>query len=279
MQGLPNYVDILREKLVEKSKITPRFSIRSFSRSVGVSHALLSQVLNHKKNLSKNSAIKVANQLEFKSKEKELFLALVELAQKNINDEHKAFILDNLVENEEMQNSTDISQDVFQIISNWHFYALLSLADIEHIPYNSETLAPMIGISRLECTQCIHKLVQLNLLEKISDSKYKQTNHAIKTNSDRSNLFMKKYHLQMLKMAEKALYEQSIEQRRLTNLTVAVDKDILPEVLDKIRSFHFSLSKFIDENSKNKNRVYQFGTYFYDLVPDLKIGVNNETTH
>lgn len=74
-----DYRQILREHLKKRQELNPRFSLRSYSLKLGLSASKVSEVLSGKKKLSVDRLEELAQKLNLKGNEKEIFLASGEL--------------------------------------------------------------------------------------------------------------------------------------------------------------------------------------------------------
>src|SRR5690348_3009600 len=73
-----SYREQLKQELSRRRKINPRFSLRSFARTLDVSPAFLSKVLQGKKHLSVEKATSVAKRLKYDTNEVAQFCHCVE---------------------------------------------------------------------------------------------------------------------------------------------------------------------------------------------------------
>ena len=72
-----DYRKILRRELEQRINRNPRYSLRSFAKDLKVAPALMSDVLNEKRGLSRFSATRIANRIGLSSSETETFCDLV----------------------------------------------------------------------------------------------------------------------------------------------------------------------------------------------------------
>ena len=73
-----DYRSIIKKGLFAKIKNNPHYSMRAFSRDIGISHSHISQVLNHKRKLSLESGKKMVKVLALPDGQDEYFFALIE---------------------------------------------------------------------------------------------------------------------------------------------------------------------------------------------------------
>ena len=74
-----NYRSFLKDILSGKQNKSPGFSMRAFALKIGLSQSTLSQVLSGKKNLSWESALRIAEKLKFSPIDTEYLALLVRL--------------------------------------------------------------------------------------------------------------------------------------------------------------------------------------------------------
>ena len=79
---------------------------------------------------------------------------------------------------------------------------------------------------------------------------------------------IRNFNKQILAKAIDAVDEQSVEERSLSTLTIAVSKDLIPEIQKKVTKFRKELNMYISkaESEKPKGQVYCLATQFFRLT-------------
>src|SRR4051812_2340511 len=100
----------LKSELSKRCERNPRYSLRAFARSLGVSHTVLSLVLAGKRPLARKSALRISERLELDPTQKATFL--------QFGDPGPRF------------QAQQLSLDQFALIADWYHYAILSLLEL-----------------------------------------------------------------------------------------------------------------------------------------------------
>ena len=82
------------------------------------------------------------------------------------------------------------------------------------------------------------------------------------------HILSKKHNTQILRKATESIFEQSVEERELSTLTIAVNSEDIDFVKQRIREFKKDLDKeLMARNEKRRpNKVYCLAIQFFDLL-------------
>lgn len=76
---------------------------------------------------------------------------------------------------------------------------------------------------------------------------------------------LKKHHEQIISKLRQSIYFQSVDQRDLSAMTIAIDDADIPLAKEMIRKFCSELATTLGSSSKKKNAVYCFSTQLFQL--------------
>ena len=153
---LKNPRHLLKQELAKRIEKNAHYSLRSFSKSLGISHTVLSLVLSGKRNLSKNAGMKIADSLGLTPLERTLFLMPTK-KEKDKSENH--------LESHDQEYKL-IDLDLFYLISDWVHYAILSLLDIDGFKLDQSWIAKRLGINQIQAKLAIERLVNLEIVIK-----------------------------------------------------------------------------------------------------------------
>jgi uncharacterized protein (TIGR02147 family) len=247
MESQQQFQSLLREKLVERQLKNPAYSLRAFARAVNLNPAALSMILNGKRRVSKSLADRVAENLMLEPQQRERLLAL-------FDHENPETSQDRVVE---------LRADEFQLISQWHHFAILSLAETQDFQSDVAWIARRLGISKSTAQQAIDRLVRLEMLRQTSDGRIETTGLQYKTTSDVADVSLRKSHFTNLELARASLESDPLDQRDFSAMTMAVDPSLLPQAKSKIREFRRELSAFLESGSKKE--IYKLCVQLFPL--------------
>src|SRR3989344_6735719 len=110
------YRNFLKTHLSERRKTNHRYSQRAFAKFLGMSPGQFNMVLQGKKRISQETALKVSSRLSLNEKEKDFFCTLVQLDSAK-TPESKEFLSKKLQEIHPQQSFHLLELDAFKVIS------------------------------------------------------------------------------------------------------------------------------------------------------------------
>jgi uncharacterized protein (TIGR02147 family) len=248
-QKLPQHFSnfLLNEYDTRKLKNTS-YSLRAFARDIEISSGKLSDILGKKVGISKSTALKISKKLNLSEEDENLFLGLVEvgLERKSYNFDSKYLVL---------------GDDYFQILTNWHYFALVELIALDCFQNNVTWIAKRLGISESIVPEAIERLKRVKLVQEI-DNTLQQTYDYYVSPSGTPSDNAKKFHTQILSKAQEALISQEIEERDFTSGFLRARKSDLPYIAKRIKEFRRELAKEI-EAGEGHDSVYAFSIQFF----------------
>ncbi len=239
-QGNP-VVELLRFEFSSRSEKNPQFSLRSFAKFLGVSHALLSLVLNEKRSPSKAFIGKMSERLA-------------------LNPESRS-ILQNSLKNEIPKTTEEvryqkIGLDQFALVSEWQHFAILSLLEIEDTILRPEFISKRLGISETLARVSLKRLFDLDLLVKDEKSnRWQQKPGPIVVENSESTAYTRRFQNQLMNKALESLEADPIMVRDHSSTTFSMNPKNIPYALKRIRSFRRELTKELEDMGE-KEEVY-----------------------
>ena len=259
-----DYVHILNEEFEIRRSSNPSYSLRAFARDIDIRPSQLSSILNSKAGLGSAKASDIAKNLGFSETETKVFLALVDLKHaksKKISDAAKK-ILEETTYSGEFKN---LSVDGFKFISDWIYFAILSTMELDDYNGKPSFIATSLGLEISQVEEALKVMLKLDIVD-YRDSKFIITGEMFTTTHDLASRPLRKFHKQNLHKSMDALDDVPVELRDITTMTMAIDKEKLPEAKKRIRDFRRSLCKFLEGGAKNE--VYNINI---QLIPLSKV--------
>ncbi len=241
---------IQREYLKRKSK-NPAYSLRAFSNFLGIGIASLSSFLAGKRTLSKKNMMKIADKLSLPPLEQQLF----------VNEANKK---SSAIDIERLQ----LQQDAFHLISDWYHYAILELCAIKSHKNSPSWVAAKLGISELEATLAIDRLVKMGLLKKRGASFYRET-PPLTTKTDIPDRAIRSRHLQILDLAKLSLERDPIDKRHFWETTFALSPEKYEQAKKMIIASSRKIVKLLE--SGEPKEVYSLSINLFPLKNDRSV--------
>ena len=126
-----NYKEEIKLRLLERKAKNSSYSLRAYSRDLGVSLTSLSSVISGKRNLSFKNAVKIAKSLNFSPVQTKFML-------NNLNSK---------ILNESLTDNELVKEDEFNLIANWYSIAMLTLFRNQNTKYNLKALSNKFGVA------------------------------------------------------------------------------------------------------------------------------------
>jgi uncharacterized protein (TIGR02147 family) len=258
-----NYRAFLQRELVERCKKNPQYSLRAFSKNLGVAPSLMSRVLNGERKISQKFLMQTASALNllpqdisniFKNKNQKDSLTKASLSFQTLALEH------------------------LEAISDWVHYALFELIETDDFKSNSKWMAKRLGVSHYEVEMALARLEKLQIIICDSKGRYqKLKEHIATTDHSFSTLAFRNLQKQFLNMAARALDEVPMNLRDQTTMTMAIDASRIEEAKVKIKKFRYEMLEFLQSTEKI-NEVYglTIGLFPITRSPAQKLILKNK---
>jgi uncharacterized protein (TIGR02147 family) len=255
MNETPFHIQVIREALSKKQRANAAYSLRAFSRDLGLDPSTLSQALKGKRPLPTKSLDQVVKALRLTPKEKMHFMesalrrrALLEQIQ--VSEKESRFLID---------------ESQYRVIAEWEHYAALTLCDLPGFVLTATSVAKRLGIPAFRAESVIQNLLNARLLEKTPDGSYEKIHDAVRTSEDIASQALRDSHLETLEMGKKKLESIPIELRDFSSISFAADPDQLVELKAVIREFRKKVSA-LAKSGKKKREVYQLALQLYPVT-------------
>lgn len=232
----------LKEHFNKAKEVNPSISLRAFAKKIEVSPSTLSEILNNKRAIS----LKIQKKLI-----KKLGLAVPEkyhIIQGEIN----------------LKKNQKITLKDFSQISDWYYFAILSLAEIPGFQLETSWVSQRLGITDAEAQNALDQLIKLQLLVPDRDNgSYKAVPFNFYTPTDQSNEDLKEHTRQSLQLAQESLEVDPVEKRDFSTVTLAIPQSKIPMAKKMITDFRKKLSRAVEEGEKEE--VYKLAIQFFPL--------------
>lgn len=231
-------LEVLRDEFSKRVRKNPQYSQRSFARSLGVSHTLLSLILNGHRRPSKKVVERLVDKFSLTPEQAATLLASAEKrGKKSEHTEGERKVL----------AYSKISLDEFALISEWQHYAILSLLDIADTEFTPQFVAKRLGISLHLAKISMHRLVERQIVEQDpATRKWRQRPGPIVVENVRSTAWSRSFQRQLLGKAVESLENDPMETRDLSSTTFAMHPKNIPYALEQIREFRRELVRELE---------------------------------
>jgi uncharacterized protein (TIGR02147 family) len=255
-----DYRSVLREELEVRCEKNSRYSLRAFSRDLGITSSRLSEVLGGRYGLSREAAEAIAKKLGWSKDESDIFCDLVDSEHartKKKKSEAKSRL------KSKPSNYQQLTLDSFQVISDWYHYAILELTSVRDFESDPKWIARRLGINDHPVVAAIERLKRLDLLIEKNGTLHASSGFTASPSGIPSDA-LKKFHRQLLEKALSSLYLQNVDERDISHVVLAVDRNQIKDAQEEIKKFRRGFDTRFGRASK-KDEVYCLGVTFFRL--------------
>ena len=258
-----NYRKYLKD-FYEEKKSLEGYTYRDFAKQAGMnSSSWLMHLIKGSKNLSNETAVKVAKVLGLHKTEIEYFEMLVCFTQAKTN-EIKDHYYQKMIALKKRLNIVKISEEHYEYYTKWYHPVIRSLVTKIDFKDDYVMLAKKVlpVITPAEAKKSVILLEKLGFIKKDPSGKWLQKNLVISTGDEVSSLNVVNYHKQVCKLAEDAFDRSSREWRDISALTLGINKEDFLKIKSEIQAFRKKIMS-IAQDSKDADRVYQLNFQFF----------------
>jgi len=248
---------LLRDRLAEAQVTNPRYSLRAFSKKVGVHFATLSAILNGKRIVSRKIATRIADTLNLDPQERAELLALF--------PEAKTKLKGTIVTGEAKKaNYSKLSEQQMKIAGEWEHFAIRSLLQCENFESSAEWIAKRLNLTVPRTQLVLDRLVALGLVSVDENGRFHHSSENFSTFDHPSHEIIQKSHDETLSLARTSLYRDSGDLRDFTSVTVPVNPEKMVQAKELIRKFQDDLCDLLEEGKRTE--VYRLSIQLFPLT-------------
>lgn len=250
---------LLQARMLEAKAKNPSFSLRAFAGKIGISPAMVSRVLSGERQVSRKLIQKIMNALMLDPEERAAVLARFPASKKR-RDLRQVDAVD--------PSYLQLTADHFRMISEWHYFAILSLFKTKNFKSEPAWIAARLGLNLSTVTQSLERLKRLELICETKDGGLQRNSSRFQTTDDVVDLSIRKAHFETLELARKSLESDPVERRDFTSLTLAFPSERMGEAKALIRKFQDEFDSTFEANSGPKDEVYRLWTSLFPLTKE-----------
>lgn len=267
-----DFKQILKGELEARLNRNPRYSLRAFAKDLKMAPALLSDILNGKRGMSREWATKVATRLGYAKSEKDLFCDLVESqhARSRVAKAQALARLEKRVSQGAVLKFLTLDQDQFSLISEWYPMAILELMKSPECKATAkpelEWFAKKLQLTPIQVSNALERMTKLGMIE-MREGKWIVLSPNVQTPDGVASRALKSHHEQLMKKGLEALYTQPVEERDFRGLTIRCKKSDVSRVREKMKKFLQDLDAELSAD-QDGTEVYQLSTQFFSLTKE-----------
>ncbi|MBN8555696.1 MAG: TIGR02147 family protein [Deltaproteobacteria bacterium] len=236
---------LLQTALSSAKNKNTRYSLRAFSKRIGLTPSAVSEIIRGKRAVSTKLANRVIERLR---------------------DENQSRFIENIFNNETSHLPLKyqiLKADEFALISSWQHFAILSLLEVERLKGIPRKIATSLHISEGEVLRSLERLQRLGLAEKISKLQWKATGKSYHSSDGISDESILRSHFESLELAQKSLENHPLQARDFTSLTFRMNPKNLNRIRQLVRDFREKICKIAE--TKEAEEVFKLCIQIFPL--------------
>ena len=249
MNSTKDVHELLQEELTNRIGKNAKYSLRAFARALEISPATLSLLLARKTPLSKSTLQKIAKSLSLPPDQEQ---HLKRSISKKGTARGKAYKY--------------VTLDFFNVLSEWYYFAILSLLEVKGASLDSRWIAKKLGISIFEAKEAVERLKRLDLIA-MNDGKWRQTGGPIRIDDTSTISAARRFQKQLLTKAIDSLENDPVEIRDFSSMTFSMKQSQVPLAVEKITGFRRALVSELEE-PKDPDSVYNLTIQLFPVTKE-----------
>lgn len=245
---------LLQRKLAELQSANPRYSLRAFSRRVGLNPGALSGILNGKRNVSAKLVERIAGRLLLDPQERSELFSHFRVLRYETRDAGDA-------------EYRKLTAAQFKVVAEWEHFAVLSLLRTKGFRSEAGAIAERLGLTPARAREVVQRLLEAGMAELGTDGNLRRASPNYRTTDDVADLSLRRSHEQSLELAKRSLERDAVADRDHTWVMFAMDPRKLSMAKEKIRRFQDELAELVEAGDQTE--VYRLSMHFFPLTtPD-----------
>ncbi len=249
--------NLLRSNLLLAQRKNPKYSLRSYSKKIGIHVGALSYIINGKRNVSKTLAEKITRKLLIDPQKRNEILSLFPEKRKYLTTAQKEAATPEPL-------FLQIEASEFKLIAEWEHYAILNLVKTKDFQSDTEWIAKRLGITQTRVRDVIERLLILGFIQKDIQGNLSRIAANIRSSDDTVDMSVRKSHDENLDLARESLHRDTIKERDFTSMTMAIDPAKMDAAKEMIRKFQDQIYELLTKGEQSE--VYRISIQLFPLT-------------
>ncbi|MBI4042357.1 MAG: TIGR02147 family protein [Deltaproteobacteria bacterium] len=271
MMNLFEYTDYrtyLRNFYLAQKEKQGSYSYRVFALRAKLSSPnYLKLVIDGKRRITDKTLPQFVRGLKLNRQETEYFRHLV-LYQETHDPETKNNSLSEMIRIRQKSASVTkiLDPDHLSVMSHWYHWAIREMVLLEDFSPDPKWIASRLHhrITPKQADESLRLLKRTRFLHE-EKGKYRQNEPLISTSDEIASLLIRKLHQQFIEIGVDSLFNDPVEKREVSGLTLALPQGKIGEVKMAIKEFRRDLNRIFSTQEKT-GEVYQLVINFFPLT-------------
>jgi uncharacterized protein (TIGR02147 family) len=252
--------NLLWSEFERRKKKNSQYSLKSFSRDLGISYPHFTRFLKGDRGFSETTVAKICMALDVAAADQHKLVAeAVSLWGRAESQKRRARVA------AQKGAVKALNESEMNALSEWQAVAILECVGLPDFQGGESDIARRLGLQVKACKGWVAKLVQVGLLWKNIDGRLVRADGFFQSTDGVSSAAVRTFHRNVIEQALKRLDSEPVRKRDLSTTVMAIAHDDFPRAQTLIREFADSLSARLPNR---KNAVYSLGIQLIRLDCD-----------
>ena len=266
-----DYREFLRDFFNAQKAKAPLFSYKYLANKAGFkSKSFIHDVLNRKKNLSRDSIFALQSVLGLNEKAFSYFELLVAFNQAT-DHKQKDHFFHQIIGYNSRNKARLFTKAQYEVCAHWYHMTIRELAAAVDFKDDYDRLGKMVrpSISARKARQSVRLLLKLDLLRRIGKTgRYEQTDRLVTTGDEVHSLAVHSFHLQNMAMAAESIDTVPRNQRDISSVVLGLSPKGFETAKEEIQKFRKKLLE-LAEKETHISRVYHANFQIFPTTRDV----------
>lgn len=251
---------LLQHHWLERKRQNADFSLRKFATLLDLDPTALSRLMKGERKPTAETLHHICERL---------MISPAELAEMGITTGRRGRSTKRSQEGEGSDTTYHpLSQDTFEAMSNWYYFAILEAAYLDDFNPSPKWLAQRLGISEMEVKIALQTMQRLGLIQLQPDGSWtEKSQHMTNIEPEVTTPARRKLQKQLLERSIAALETVPLAKRDHTSMTFAVDSTTLAEARERIKEFRRDMNRLM-QKSNTRDEIYQLTISLFPETQD-----------
>lgn len=261
-----DYREFLKAYFEERKKAEEFFSYRYLARISGLSRSYFKLLLDGNRNLSPQSATKLAKALKLSKKEVLYFETLV-LYNQARSDEDKDRYFENLMGLRPPLPIQGMMPDQYEYFTKTYFVEIREMAAMAKFEENPRWICRHLRrhLTPAKAHHALEVLERLGLLVRDKKGKLKHSDKTLETPLHAESVDIFDYHRQLLNEAKEAITHAPFDEWDVGTVTIPMTKEALPRVMEILKKCREDIVDLINRGAQNYHEVFQINMQLFPV--------------
>ena len=261
-----DYRDLLKDAFEARKVSQPLYSYRMMAEALGQDTSNIFRILQKDAHLPARCQSRAIEYLDLTGRNAEYFVLLIAYAREK-DSQARHDILEKAMSLRDVANR-QLGETELSYFRDWWVVAVRSLLEVMDGKTQPAALAQRLRpqIDEAEAAKALEMLLDLGLVKKASSGRLVLSEAHLNAGGEEKTQAVRQFQRQVLALAAESLERFPKEQRDVSTLTLAVDRNAFVEIRLMLREFRQQIQKRVEE-SPRPDRVMQLSMAFFPLAP------------